>query len=96
MTGLQYHHLMKFTAKINLIYLIYVLISLCFGEFPFIYSWQKVALVIFIINMSIHARTGLWAVVTDYIPEKFQSLVLRLIELYLLIILIWVIILVCL
>ena len=96
MTGLQYHRLIKFTAKINLLYLVYVLVSLNFGQFPFILLWQKAALVIFMINMSVHARMGLWAVVTDYIPEKFQNVLLRLIELYLLIILIWVIILVCL
>ena len=96
MTGLQYHRLIKFTAKINLLYLVYVLISLNFGQFPFTLLWQKVALVLFMINMSVHARMGLWAVVTDYIPEKFQSGLLRLIELYLLIMLIWVIILVCL
>ena len=96
MTGLQYHHLIKLTAKINLLYVIYVFISLNFGQFPFTLLWQKIALVIFMINMSVHARMGLWAVVTDYIPERFQNLLLRLIELYLLIILIWVIILVCL
>lgn len=96
MTGLLYHRLIKLTAKINLIYLLYVMGALFIGQFPFIYTWQKLALVVFMLNMSIHARLGLWAVITDYIPEKFQNLMLRLVELYLLLILIWVIILICL
>lgn len=96
MTGLQHHRLIKLTAKINLLYLVYVLISLNFGIFPFKLVWQKLAFFIFMVTMSVHARMGLWAVVTDYIPETFQNLVLRLIELYLFIILIWVIILLCL
>lgn len=95
MTGLLYHRLIKHTAKVNLLYLVYVMASMFVGKFPFIYTWQKIALVFFMINMSIHARLGLWAVITDYIPEKFQSSMLRLIELYLLLILIWVVVLVC-
>lgn len=96
MTGLLYHRLIKLTAKVNLLYLVYVMTSLFFSQFPFTYTWQKSALVLFMINMSIHARLGLWAVITDYIPEKFQSFMLRFVEIYLLLILIWVIILICL
>lgn len=95
MTGLLHHRLVKFTAIINLIYLSYVIGSLFIGNFPFKYHWQQIALIVFIVNMSFHARLGLWAIITDYIPEKFQQLLLRLVELYLLLILIWVIILVC-
>lgn len=96
MTGLLFHKLVKATASINLLYIIYVLISLFLGDFPFTLLWQKVALLIFIINMSIHARLGMWSVVTDYIPYRFQNILLRCIEIYLFLIVIWVIILVCL
>ena len=95
MTGLLHHRIVKYTALINLVYLSYVLSSLFFGIFPFNYMWQKIALLLFLINMSVHARLGLWAIVTDYIPYNFQSFLLRIIDLYLFIILIWVIILIC-
>ena len=49
MTGLLFHKLVKATASINLLYIIYVLISLFLGDFPFTLLWQKVALLIFII-----------------------------------------------
>lgn len=95
MTGLKFAQIVRRTAYINFVYLIYVFSALLSGVFPFSLIWQKALFLIFMVNMSIHARLGMWTVITDYIPESLQKYFIRAIELYIVIIFAWVVIILC-
>lgn len=42
-----------------------------------------------IIGFLLHARIGLWVVITDYAPKRFQGLAIGLMTLYLLAVVFW-------
>lgn len=95
MTGLQFTRVQKLTALLNLIYLIYVMVGQVADFAVLTAAWQKAAWVLFMLSVFLHGRFGLWTVVTDYIPAGFQFITLRIIDVYILCMLIWAVFIIC-
>lgn len=95
MTGLWHWRIQRITALVNLIYGLYLILTPFIG-LPFnIHSLlQKILLTTLFLSIFIHVKFGIWAVVTDYVPYLYQQTLLRIIDSYLVFMVIWGIIIV--
>ena len=95
MTGLLHWRVQRITALINLFYGLYLILVPYLG-LPFNINslLHESLLTILFLSILTHVRLGMWAVVTDYVPNIYQQVLLRIIDFYLVFMVIWGIIIV--
>lgn len=96
--GLRDWIIQRFTAIIMAVYVIglfYFLMTnsgLTYGDWQhaFTYTWVKVATILFVLSIAMHAWTGMWTVLTDYVkPFVLRCLLNAIILLSLVACVIW-------